>query len=220
MPIRIKPKIDLGPCVLTLKCIEGITELVIKEFPDATFSANDYIWEIFDENRAVFIKEISEREKLDEFIVSVKTPALTSTPKKDLIEEIKIVFNKDEATVTCDAHPSQQNWIEHFLLDLNKHILPPSFSQRVANLYRKGELSVSLPVVFGSLLAISLDGATDSTKNPYSHIVIKESPPSPFVENIKANLVSSVIWALIGALLLLIGQWVWRTYGIDINPFD
>ncbi len=82
MPIRIKPKIDLGPCVLTLKSIEGITELVSKEFPNATFSANDYIWEIFDEKRAAFIQEIPQREKLDEFIVSVKLSGAIPVSKK------------------------------------------------------------------------------------------------------------------------------------------
>jgi len=136
-----------------------------------------------------------------------------------VIEEIRIVFNKEEATITCNAHPSQQNWIEHFIIDLQKHILPPSFSQRMANLYRKSEF-ITLPVVIGSLVALSLDGITESTKNPYSRIIIKESPPSPFIENIKANLVSSIIWALLGATLLLITQWVLRTYGIDLNPFN
>jgi hypothetical protein len=158
---------------------------------------------------------------LDEFTASVNLLGANPTAKKNMIDEIKIVFNKDEATVTCNAHPSQQTRIEHFLLDLNKHVLPPSFSQRIANLYRKSERTLGFPsVIFGPFFAMSIDGMLESTKNPYSYIVIKENPPNPFIENIKANLVSSVIWAFIGAIILLIAQWILRTYGIDLNPFD
>src|ERR1700752_3160718 len=221
MPIRIKPKIDLGPCVLTLKSIEGITELVSNEFPHATFCADDYIWEIFDEKRIPFIQEISRRQKLDEFLVIVKlSDANTRSKKAPRVEEMKIVFNKEEATVTCNAHPNQENWIEHFLTDLKKHILSPSLSQRMAILYRTGNISTLFPAFIVSLTTISLDGETDSTKYPYSRIVIKENPPNPFVENIKANMVSNVIWVLIGAILLLITQWIFRTYGVDLNPFN
>jgi hypothetical protein len=220
MPIRIKSNIDLGPCVITLKGIEGIIALVTSEFPKATFSANDYIWEIFDEKKAVFIPEISAREKLDEFVVSVKSPNGIPASKKGVFEEIRIVFNNEEATVTCKANPSQQAWIEHFLIDLKKHILPPSFSQRIANLYREGEIYRNSLAFLGSLAVTSLDGMAKATRIPYSHIVIKETPPSPFIENIKANLVSSIIWASIGAILLLLTQWILHTFGIDLNPFD
>ncbi len=79
---------------------------------------------------------------------------------------------------------------------LKKHILPPAFRQLVAHASAYGReqifpaLTLLLPLAFGVTVSA-----------PYCKIVIRQKPPSPFVENIKANLVSNLIWVIIVFLL-------------------
>ena len=67
MPIRIKPKIDLKPCKINLNGLNGIVERVYNDFPNATFSATDYIWEIYDETKDTFLAEVVNRKVLELF---------------------------------------------------------------------------------------------------------------------------------------------------------
>lgn len=216
MPIRIKPTHDLGPCVLNLDSLQRIIKLVDNEFPAATYSATDNVWEIYDEPSRPFLDAVSQRATLDSFVVNGK---LATAANYMLPKEVTIVFNESEATVMCNAQPDQQNWFEHFLIDLKKHILPPSFAQRLANIYRKGNFTLSYPVIIGSVLTMSVEQFSNTAKNPYCRIAIRQRLPSPFIESIKANLVSNLIWALFGAILLIIAQWILQTYGINLNPF-
>lgn len=220
MPTRVRPIHDLGPCVLTLESIAEITKLVEDDFQIALYTAQDGIWEIFEHSRDAFLTEIGERARLDSFRVvaqvdlehlegngEASSESLTAFEQmarqyqmrglrekaigQEWREEryIEILFNAEEAKVKCDAPPTDEHWFEHFLLDLKKHVLRPSFRQRVS-------------------------GRTEEI--PYCRIVIHKKPPDPFMDNIKANLVSNLIWLLIGTLVALLVQWILHKFGIDL----
>jgi len=204
MPIRIKPLHKLGPCILTLESLQKITELVSREFSNdwdsVTFSASDGIWEIYGEPRASFLQAIAGRSKLDSFTIEVKS--------EGSIDKMGLVFNEREAKVTLIADPQHENWFEHFLVDLKKCLLPPSFTQLVVHVYGQQDFSFDIRLaVFAIPINPSLKIST-----PYCKIVIRQKPPSPFVENIKANIVSNIIWAIVvfvlGAVATLVTQQV------------
>ena len=57
-------------------------------------------------------------------------------------------------------------------------------------------------------------------RQPYCRIVLEEEPSNSFAESVKANLISNLIWLLLGALALFIAQLIFQYFGIDLNPFD
>ena len=189
MPIRIKPTHDLRPCVLTLESLRKIVELVDEDFPTAAYSANDNVWEIYEEPKQSFLAAVSQRDTLDSFMVK----AQTGVPGNE--RELQIVFDEDKATVSCMARPEHEHWFRHFLIDLKECILSPSFMQLVVHRYGQGRLYLRLPLLF-----VPFD-ISMAVSTPYCKIVIHRKPPNPFVENIKANLVSNIIWAVIVFLL-------------------
>jgi hypothetical protein len=197
MPFRIKPKHDLGPCVLTLASIEGIIKLVETNCSETLYSASDGVWEVFDEPAHSFLSSISARESLDSFRVKAASP----------MNQLKllIVFDDTQAMVDCTADPKDYHWYEHFLIDLRRLVLPPTFKQMVAH------RSKNLPPVLLMGVTIELSNALST---PYAKIVIKERAPNTFMENIKANLISNLIWAVIvfilGVIATFVGQWVLR----------
>lgn len=207
MPIRIKPSHDLGPCILTLDSIKKIIGIVEKDFPAVICSASDKVWEIYHEVSGPFLNAISQRETLDSFRIEAQTEF------EDV--RIKLVFNEDKAKVTCVAKPEDEHWFEHFLIDIKNSILPPYYKQLFIHKYGKGEISFKIPFVFLPLIDTRVVGST-----PYCRIIIRQKPPSPFIENIKANLVSNIIWLVAGGILLFVLQWIFRKYGVDLNPFD
>jgi len=153
------------------------------------------VWEILDEPAEVFLAEIRKRKKLDSFKAQT---AFRNCRKIDL------VFDEEHAQISLQAPPDGHEWFEHFLIDIRKNVHRPSF--------RQFWMSFMSGLVFpGSSGGLSV--------SPRSAIVIQGSSPNPLVENIKANLVSNAIWAILGALLLLFAQWVARRFGVDINPF-
>jgi len=197
MPIRIKPVHDFGPCILTLESIQGIIELVERDFSSPKYSADDGIWQVFDDPKDSFLVAISQRQTLDSFRVKAKVS------KSGNDKSVELVFDKDEARIECNANPDQNHWFEHFLIDIKKHIRPPSFSQIA--IYRgmgSREFYLRIPLLF-----IPLDTSV-AVSTPYCKIVIRKKAPDPFRENIKANLVSNAIWAImvfiLGVLLTLI----------------
>ncbi len=202
MPIRIKPSHKLAPCILTLESIKKITELVGRDFSNdwdsVSFSASDGPWEIYDEPREAFLQAIAERSKLDSFIVEVKS--------EGSIDKMGLVFNEMEAKVMLVADPQHENWFEHFMVDLKKCLLPPSFAQLVGHVYGQQDFSFDIRLAF---LAIPISPSL-MISTPYCKIVIRQKPPSPFVENIKANIVSNIIWAIVvfvlGAVFTLVTQ--------------
>jgi hypothetical protein len=196
MPIRIKPSYDLGPCVLKLDGIKGIITRVIDEFPDARFNATDDVWEIFAEPSEVFLQNISQRKSLESFWVEAEKT------NNDLLS-LKIVLNKKEANVFLVASPKHQEWFEHFLIDIKKCLDKPDFSQVLAY----GATSTGLDIVSFLAATISVTASVSTKANikfsaPYCKIIIQPNQPSALAENIKANLISNVIWA---ALVFLAG---------------
>lgn len=193
MPIRISPLHDLGPCMLNLDSMKNIAGLVERDFVSVTYIAQDNIWEIYDEPNDSFIQEISQRETLDSFTVKA------SSGLDEKIREIEIVFNEKEARVALTGNPENENWFEHFLIDLRKFIHRPSLSQIAIRSFGKSDFYIRLPLLFVPVnpkLIIS---------SPYSRIIIQMKPPNLFIESIKANL----IWAALGGIFVLLFQWLW-----------
>ncbi|HEY9907979.1 MAG TPA: hypothetical protein V6D18_10315 [Thermosynechococcaceae cyanobacterium] len=184
MPIRIKPIYRLAPCVLTFEDIQKIATLVDMEFPVATFSANDKIWEIYEETREPFLTAISQRDVLD--LLEIKANDNVSGDAR----EVKIIFSGDEAKVTCMADPKHERWFEHFINDLERCIHPPTLLQLMTYNYRYQNV-ISTALMVALPISVSLSRST-----PYCKIVIRQKPPDPFIENIKANIVSNIIWAV------------------------
>lgn len=198
MPIRIKPSYDLGPCILKLDGIQGIITRVTKEFPDARFNATDETWEIFDESSEVFLQNISQRKSLDSFVVE----AQKTSP--DLFK-FDIIFNKRDANVLLVASPKYQEWFEHFLIDIKKYLDKPDFSQLLAYSSSSG---FNLSSVSAFALSTVFSTATKTTilfSAPYCKIIIQPNQSSTLVENIKANLISNMIWVI---LVFLVGVFV------------
>jgi len=127
MPIRIKPVYDLGPCVLDLESIQGICALVDQNFGDSSYSGEDDVWEVYDEDAQGFIAAISAREALDTFMVDASnaTETATETNVSNTVSSrpgkaIRLIFDKYQASVKFSGPPDQEHWFEHFLIDLKK----------------------------------------------------------------------------------------------------
>jgi len=205
MPIRIKPVHDLGPCSLNLASIEGLSALALREFPSATFSATDRVWEIYDEpSRDKFLKAVSLRKNLDTFIIKAPLNSNISAPSQANPKELELRFTESEAIILFNGSPSDENWFEHFLIDAKKHILSPTFMQLLMYLSTRNSVYLNaLRFIIPFPIEISIE-------TPYSKIMIQQKAPSPFWENIKANLVSNIIWAILtfalGAVATIIVQ--------------
>jgi hypothetical protein len=223
MPLRIKPIHKLKPCLLDLNSIKSICELVQMHYPELLLFAQDKFWEIYDERElSSFLKVISEREKLDSFSVEGYEHEVihfggdaTETGREEMGEEervdrneisgsmyftgragithftgrkarfIKIEFSQDFARVSCEIPPNQSEWFEHFMIDLNKYLKPATFSQIIQ--LAGNELPAPYKAFIPSV--------------PYCRIVIRRKTPDPFIEGIKVNLVSNIIWAILGIII-------------------
>lgn len=194
MPIRIKPTYDLHPCKLNLEGIKGIIEIISQDFINISCYAIDKTWEIYEETPTIFLDAISKRETLDSFRVTGIAHTPIGPDKK-----IEIVFSPAEARVSLDAQPNEENWFEHLLIDLKKFLLPPDFSQRLA-----------LPSSVSTDIGFKVFGVSSNINIsvPYCQITLYKKPSDPFWENIKANIVSNIIWAIVvffvGVLVALI----------------
>src|ERR1041385_2803234 len=121
MPIRLKP------VVLDLEGIKGICDLVEQNFDSSKFSAEDGVWEVFNETKDKFISAISPREKLDSFTVKAKNILREEIMiQGEMLQEesadkvIRIRFDKDQAKVKFTGLHELENWFEHFIIDLKK----------------------------------------------------------------------------------------------------
>lgn len=211
MPVRVNPVQHFGPCILTLASLKGICDRVLVDFPSAKFNGTDGVWEIFDEGMDVFIDEVSRRERLDSFTVKASNSSKRSS--------LKIIFDGQIAQVTLQDGSDAMYWFEHFLIDIRSHLLKPSLRQSLSRPMtgESANFEYSLPGL--AMVPFFLFGALSSTSR-HCTIVIKENPPSPRVENIKANLISNVIWLILGVVLALISGWILSEFGIDINPLN
>lgn len=170
-----------------------------EEFPSALFFATDEAWEIYDEDsRDNFLNAISHRETLDSFIVSTPRPS----PR-----ELELRFTESEAKILYKGNPDDENWFEHFLSDLKKSILPPTFRQLAVYAASSGGNRFDLTLVFQYSIPINI-----RVETPYCKIVIQQRPPNQFVENVKANLVSNIIWAVITFALGVVATLVMQNF--------
>ena len=199
MPIRITPIHQFSQCTLDLNSLRGIVERLERDFPASKYSARDVIWQIFDEPAESFLLEISNRKKLDSF--EAQTDFHNS-------RRLTIHFDEEHSQITLDAPPDHEDWFQHFLIDIQKYIHQLSFAQLFLNF------------LGASLAYSSIAGFRASVTSPRSKIIIQARLKNPFTESIKANLVSNLIWVIIGAALILLAQWIFSRFGVDINPFD
>ena len=81
--------------------------------------------------------------------------------------------------------PDHLEWFEDFVFDLDKYLKPATLAQRM------WILSNELP----SPYKVSIP------RSRYCQIVIKRKVPDPFLEGIKVNLVSNLIWAILGVMI-------------------
>ena len=184
MPERIKPTYSFGPCRLDLEGVQGIAGLVQQSFPDALFTARHDTWEIYDEPMDSFVTTISKRQILDSILIVAESAA----PARTLV----VSFGEEQAEVVFVAGPNHERWFEHFIIDVKKHIQGPTFSQVIAH-QRNGAMSV--PFIVSLFVPFTA---------PYAKIIIQEKPRSEFLEAIKANLVSNLIWMLLGSVITLV----------------
>ena len=222
MPIRIKPVHDLKPCVLDLDSIKEICSLVEQNFNSVRLSAEDGVWEVYNEGRENFISAISPRETLDSFTVHAQHIVEIRQETEhgiaifpNIVEKkIQLIFDKREATVKFTGPHELENWFEHFMIDLKKHLRPPLFRQRLLT-DRDNNLYGSLSLALAGMTAARLSGGR------YCQIILNKRPPNVFVENVKANLASNLIWAIIvfvaGSLFTLVSLWVYKKYGVHLS---
>lgn len=218
MPIRIKPIHKLEPCVLDFNSIKNICNLVEKQFPRVTFFAQEGFWEIHNEKSLeVFLDALSKRETLDIFEVEGNEyesetetfqigddeTKVGSDKTKDqasqsvirgfgtiygsdiLIRSVKIKFTQHQATIHCEIPPEHLEWFEHFMFDLKKHLKPATLAQRM------WILGNELPSPYMVFIP----------RSRYCKIIIRQKAPDPFLEGIKVNLVSNLIWAVLGVAI-------------------
>lgn len=194
MPIRIKPHYDLKPCILDLSSIEEISDILVKYFPDVKFSANRGALQIYDEPKDSFIKYISNYDSIDSFSVEGQSNIEGS------ILVIKMVFDEEHASVSFVGSLEHNNWIEHFITDVKKKLHEPSLRQKFSNIFREG-YDTNNPY---------------KTFRPYCKIVLKKKQASLLIENIKANILSNIIWVILGMIILYILQLISRISGFNL----
>lgn len=189
MPIRIKPKYDLGLCMLDLEGIKAIAERVNTDFPSALYTAFDGMWEVYDEPKDGFINAISQRQTLD----GIKITGSLQTQNDE--RKLTIVFDDKEANVTVIASQDYFDWYEHFLIDIKKYILPPSLNQRFGSV-NDIHFGIGIPLLLvRPYIPIAIKGTT------YCRITIKKKPPNPLMENVKAGIITNFLWWIITGLV-------------------
>lgn len=229
MPIRIKPVYDLGPCILDSASIQEMCALVGQSFNQAHYSAEDGIWEVFDEEAQAFLSAISDRKTLDTFKVKAENEIGIGEDGYDLNRRsLEMIFDQKQATLRFSAPFAQENWFEHFLFDLKKYIRPPKWQQLILAERGKGEdeplpfTAVTRPFTGGLVEFLTLS-AIRSARVRYCYIILRRTPPNAFIENIKANLVSNLIWVVIvfaaGILFTLLALWLYTRFGVNVHEW-
>lgn len=127
--------------------------------------------------------------------------------KSNAEKTVKLVFSKDKAQVIFDIDPADKDWLDHFLLDLNKHIGPPSFLQRF------GGFPIPILFVGGGAAVIPIE-------QPYCRIVLKPNQPNQRLigigDNIAANVIYDILKVAIGAIIGVFAAWLLSRYGVNI----
>lgn len=128
----------------------------------------------------------------------------TNTPNNR--KSVKLVFSKEEAKVIFDISPDDKDWLDHFMLDLKKHIHNPSFLQRFGG--------IPIPIVFINGAAVI------PIQQPYCRIILKPKQPNQRLigigDNIAANVIYDIMKYVIGAIAGILALWLLSRFGIDI----
>lgn len=240
MPVRIKPIHDLKPCSLDLVSIKGICELVDRNFNTALYSAEDGMWEVYNETTRSFLDAISlldnssgmpKHETLDSFVIDAKNQVETKVGKekiKKIEREIEIVFDKNQATIRFSGPYEMESWFEHFVADLKKHLRQPTFLQRLTTEPGVRDIKPlpytvmlsSLSSIASSIMSKSLGVSVKISNAPYCTIILYRKSPNALVENVKAGLIANFLWVPIvfvfGILFALLAYWIWSRYNLNI----
>jgi len=189
-----------------------LTEVMTSNLPSAVFAAEEGIWEIYDELRPTFLTALRPRKRLDAFRAHAED---LSSGRSRFVE---LAFTSTEAALTSTLEPDDESWLEHLIIDLRKALLSPSFSQRLAVAAREGKRGGG-GLVLAASFNFAIESVTTPRRAPYARIVLDEPEPSAFIENVKANLVSNLIWLLLGIAATVVVQWLVRHYDFDPTVF-
>lgn len=150
-------------------------------------AAQDGSWEVYDEAPAGFLALISQRDSLDGF-------TLQGLGER----ETTLSFSRTEAKLRCTILPAEEEWLDHFLIDLKKHVLPPTRQQRLIG------QGVTFVDAAGAAFFLSSGQLIKAgpPSNRYARIQIKEKPPNAMWEGLKIGVLGNAIWTV---LYLLIG---------------
>lgn len=151
----------------------------------------------------------------DQSLISLPTTTISgadpSTDEDVNEKRVRLVFSEKEAKVVFDIPPDAEDWLEHFMLDLNKHILPPSLLQRF------GGIPIPLVIIQGAFVI--------PIGQPYCRIILKQSQVNQRLigigDNVAANIVYDVLKYVIFFLAGALALWLWDRYGIRLpgtNP--
>lgn len=145
-------------------------------------------------------------------IIGLPTTTITNletetSPPNNHDKRVKLVFNRNEAKVIFDISPNDGDWLEHFMLDLRKHILKPSFLQRFGG--------IPIPIVF-----IGDAAAVIPIQQPYCRIILKPEQPNQRLigigDNIAANIIYDIMKYVLGAIFGILALWLLSRFGINI----
>ena len=235
MPVRIKPVHDFGPCVLDLDGIKNICALVDKDFPNPKYSAEDDMWEVYDESSANFIDLIQTHKKLDSFVVSATNTSVLNLASQPIQPDktLKLIFNQYQATLKFTGDESLKRWLNHFFNDLKELIHPPTFRQLINTQKRGGDLEpISLPktvfitsasAIISGLIDKGISMALTGNSAPYCKIIIQKKEPNQFWNDVKTGLVTNIIWVILGSvgtiILGLIAYFIFIRFGLNVSEW-
>jgi hypothetical protein len=217
----------------------GICKLVDENFNIAHYSAEDGIWEVYNETSIKFLNAVSsidnvsgkpKHETLDSFVIDAKNQIDAKVGKKKIKQierEIEIIFNENMAVIKFSGPYEMESWFEHFVTDLKKHLRPPTFRQRINTETTVRDVK---PIAYPKLILSSFSrfigtGAFFNTlieisKAPYCTIILHKKSPNALLENVKAGLVTNFIWVpivfIFGILFTLLAYWIWNKYNLNI----
>lgn len=217
MPIRVKPVHDLGPCLLDMESIKGICALVDKTFHYALYSATDGAWELYDEESAGLLAAIVGRTKLDSLTITAPSAKARGIhhdiavhtgiqiPAFDDKRKVTLDFSSGNASVVFEVSPDEVDWVDHFMLDLKRHLRKPKIWQLRRSLWvRYWGFEVNLP-------------------ETQTLILLKMKEPNASVRSIRDNLASSIIYDIakivLGIIIALIAVWLYNRFGIDTSTW-
>jgi len=125
---------------------------------------------------------IGSDQKIMDFFGDVENVGDENIPSNR--KRVKLVFNKEEAKVIFDVDPDDQDWLDHFLFDVNKHISSPSLLQKF------GGFPLPLLFVGGGAVVIPMT-------QPHCRIILKHRLPNQRLVGIGDNIIASILYDIL-----------------------